>query len=189
MSEYCTYPRCVCEHLWACDVPASAVHDGSQRTHRWREPDSNLRSRSKFACMPSLARPCPLGAASRASAGRPCRPAFPLRRDRRFESGSLQPRVRVLNRLGPLQVENRGFRVGVRRSVSHSHGTGSPNPSDDAVLAQGRDCGSVKAEPIGKQCSGVLAQQRSRLDFGRDAIEAHRLSGHRHLALPMHHCL
>jgi hypothetical protein len=26
-------------------VPASAVHDGSQRTHRWREPDSNQRSR------------------------------------------------------------------------------------------------------------------------------------------------
>ena len=44
-------------------------------------------------------------------------------------------------------------------------------PSDDAVLAQGRDCGSVEAEPIGEHFGGMLSEQRCRLDLGRDAIK------------------
>src|SRR5205085_1060992 len=93
---------------------------------------------------------------------------------------------------GYLRVETRAPRAASGLLSAHavvSFGSGAPNPSDDAVLMQGRDCGSVEAEPIGKHRGSVLAEQRSRLDFGRDPIEAHRPSGHRHLALPMRHRL
>src|SRR5216683_17267 len=47
----------------------------------------------------------------------------------------------------------------------------------------------VEAEPVGQHLGGVLAEERRRFDFGRDAVEAHRPGRHRHLALAMGHRL
>src|SRR5438876_1274370 len=63
------------------------------------------------------------------------------------------------------------------------------NALDDAVLTQARDPGGVETEPVGKHFVGVLTEQWRRLDFARNAVEAHRPGRLRHCAFAVRHRL
>src|SRR5271169_4011653 len=73
--------------------------------------------------------------------------------------------------------------------LHRSGGPAAASASDDAVLTQARDRGGVEAEPVGKHFFGVLAEQWSRFDFARNAVEAHRPGRHRHFAFAVRHRL